>query len=162
MSVPKKTLSLREMERQAKRAQAAKVTPMPTSHWRPKTRLDCFKVPRPCPYVTCRYNLFLEVCQNGSLRLPHGEHEDAVLKQKRSCALDLAEDGPRTLDDVGRAQSLNRERVRQIEAIAVAKVRALIGYPVNLADGGVSADVPVAEEGGEIEQHEWSKTLLGR
>lgn len=128
----KRTLSLREMERQAKRAQLKNEIPLPTSFWRPKTRADCARVQRPCPYVTCRFNLFLEVCTNGSLRLPHGETADAVLAQNRSCALDLAEDGPRTLDDVGRAQSLNRERVRQIEAIAIKKVKALIGYPPEL------------------------------
>ncbi len=124
--MPKHTLSLREMERQARRQRHPKLTIYETNYWRPKTRADCAKVPRPCPYVSCRYNLFLDVCPNGSLRLPHGETPEAVLAQKTSCALDLAAEGERTLDEVGRVQGLTRERVRQIEGIAVQKVREVV------------------------------------
>ncbi len=123
VGVPKHTISLREMSRQAKRAKVRGEQSLDTNHWRPKTRADCAKVPRPCPYVTCRYNLFLDVCPNGSIRMPFGEDPDAVLNRKESCALDLAAEGERTLNDVGKHHVLRGERIRHIELAAVAKIR---------------------------------------
>jgi DNA-directed RNA polymerase sigma subunit (sigma70/sigma32) len=40
-----------------------------------------------------------------------------------SCALDLAGDGPRTLDSVAGLMGMSKERARQIEAAAMRKVR---------------------------------------
>ena len=31
------------------------------SYWRPKTRGDCANVARPCPYVSCKYHLYIDV-----------------------------------------------------------------------------------------------------
>lgn len=28
---------------------------------RPRTRGDCFRLPRPCPFVGCRHHLYLDV-----------------------------------------------------------------------------------------------------
>jgi len=42
-----------------------------------------------------------------------------------SCALDVAEDGPKTLAQVGEILGVTRERVRQIEEMAIAKARLL-------------------------------------
>jgi len=39
-----------------------------------------------------------------------------------SCALDLAEEGGLTLEDVGAVMNLTRERIRQIEMSGLAKL----------------------------------------
>jgi len=93
-------------------------------HERPVTRGDCLRggcnEQRPCPWVGCRHHLGLDVTEEGTLILhPHRlpwQHKD-------SCALDVAERGGMTLEQVGRQLDLTRERVRQIEVEAMAKVR---------------------------------------
>jgi hypothetical protein len=37
---------------------------------RPKTRADCADVPRPCPFVSCRWNLYLDVDNRGVVTIP--------------------------------------------------------------------------------------------
>ena len=92
---------------------------------RPKTREECKNVPRPCPYVTCRYNLYLDIRGDGVLRInfPDREPEEMLA----SCSLDLAEDGPRTLDSVAGLMGMSKERARQIEASAMQKLRKALG-----------------------------------
>jgi hypothetical protein len=100
-------------------------------YWRPKTRADCAKVKRPCPYVACRYNLYLETTQGSpSIVVNHPDEEPADLVH--SCALDIAEgeehDGYQTdyhctLAKIAEILGLSRERVRQIERDALAKIR---------------------------------------
>src|SRR5208337_2271584 len=46
---------------------------------RPATRADCSAVPRPCPFVSCRHNLYLDVSKDtGSILLnfPSAEPEE--------------------------------------------------------------------------------------
>ena len=42
---------------------------------------------------------------------------------KQSCALDVADSGPLSLDDIGELEGLTRERVRQIEYTALRKLQ---------------------------------------
>jgi DNA-directed RNA polymerase sigma subunit (sigma70/sigma32) len=44
-----------------------------------------------------------------------------------SCALDLAEDGPRTLDAVAGLMGMSKERARQIESAAMQKLQKALG-----------------------------------
>ena len=44
-----------------------------------------------------------------------------------SCALDMAEDGPRTLDQVAALMGMSKERARQLEVSAIAKLRDALG-----------------------------------
>jgi len=86
---------------------------------RPKTRAECRGGERPCPFVGCRYNMYLDVLktQSGhekrSIKLNFPDLE--VHEMENSCALDLVEKGPYTLDEVGQFFNVTRERVRQIE-----------------------------------------------
>jgi hypothetical protein len=66
---------------------------------RPKTRADCAAVPRPCPYVGCRYNLSLDVSRAGSIRYRLGVDFDKPEAQA-NCALDFADAGAQTLREV--------------------------------------------------------------
>ena len=91
--------------------------------WRPQTRADCANVCRPCPYVGCRHHLYLDVDErSGSIRINYPDKEPWQLEH--SCSLDIAE-SPRdlTLEDVGEIMCVTRERVRQIESVAQARLK---------------------------------------
>ena len=102
---------------------------------RPSSRETCHQTVRPCPYVSCRFNLFLDVREDGVLRLnfPDKEPDEMVA----SCALDLATDGPRTLEQVAALMGMSKERARQIEAAALAKLKTALPRPDDRdIDGG--------------------------
>lgn len=89
---------------------------------RPKTRADCINGCRPCPYVACRHHLFLDVNEDsGSLRFNFPDKEIEDLQQ--TCSLDVADDGPKTLEHVGGLTNLTRERVRQVEIVSMDHVK---------------------------------------
>lgn len=91
---------------------------------RPKMRVDCANGPRPCPFVSCTHHLYLDVSsRTGAIKLnfPDLEVED----MKESCALDIADRGGTTLEEVGAIMNLTRERIRQLEVKALAKLTAL-------------------------------------
>lgn len=88
---------------------------------RPRTRGECAGGERPCPWVGCRYHLAYDINpQTGTLKenFPTLELEQLA----ETCALDVADQGGLTLDLVGRLINLTRERTRQIEQSACAKV----------------------------------------
>lgn len=86
---------------------------------RPKTRGDCQGHEGSCPFVTCRYHLAVDVTAGGSLRL----RDQSMDVREPSCALDMADEGPHTLEEVGQAMGLHREMIRLIEEQALAKMR---------------------------------------
>ena len=77
---------------------------------------------RPCLFVACRHSLYLEVNQsNGSIKLNFPDLEPGELTE--SCALDVTLLGGITLDAVGNLMNLSRERIRQLEAPALKKLK---------------------------------------
>jgi hypothetical protein len=89
---------------------------------RPTTRADCDRVPRPCPFVACRYHLYLNVSPiTGAIKLNFPDLEPDQLRE--SCSLDVADAGGETLEHVGQLANLTRERIRQIEAKALVRLR---------------------------------------
>jgi hypothetical protein len=89
---------------------------------RPKTRADCIDAPRPCPYVSCSHHLYLDVSlDTGSVKFNFPDIE--VDEMAESCALDVADESGATLERVGEVLNVTRERVRQVEVIALAKMR---------------------------------------
>ncbi len=89
---------------------------------RPRTRGDCANGPRPCPWVACKYHLYLDVStRTGSIKLNFPDLEPWELQD--SCVLDVADKGPVTLEDVGRIMNLTRERIRQLEQAASVRIK---------------------------------------
>lgn len=89
---------------------------------RPVRRADCVDAERPCPFVACRFHLYLEVHpQTGAIKLlwPHLEPWELG----ETCALDVADRGGVTLEAIGMMLNVSRERVRQVEATALRRVR---------------------------------------
>lgn len=94
---------------------------------RPRTRADCASVPRPCPFVGCRHNTFLDVNGVGEIRLNAGDKEPDEVDPALSCALDVADTGGASLHDVGALLGFTRERARQIQGQALDRARRLFG-----------------------------------
>lgn len=95
-----------------------------TDYWKPRTRSECVDGPRPCPYVSCKHHLFIDVSpKTGAIKLNFPDLE--VWEMGESCALDVADRGGTTLEDVGAIMNLTRERIRQVEVKGLAKLEAL-------------------------------------
>lgn len=90
---------------------------------RPSTRGDCADVPRPCPYVGCRHHLYLDASRGGSIRFAFPDIAPEEMPAESSCSLDIAEQGECSLEQIGHAMNVTRERIRQIETIATRKLR---------------------------------------
>jgi hypothetical protein len=91
---------------------------------KPRTRAECAEGPRPCPFVSCKYHLYIDVsARTGAIKLNFPDLE--VWDLGESCALDVADRGGTTLEDVGAIMNLTRERIRQVEVKALAKLEAL-------------------------------------
>ncbi len=99
---------------------------------RPRTRAECERGPRPCPWVNCRHHLAdVDVHRDGRieigelvLRANATEQEvdgfaDKLATMLRSmpdtCVLDAARADGLTLEEIGRRLQVTRERIRQIE-----------------------------------------------
>jgi len=124
-----KTMSRKEMARDLRRRRLqGQVDPEEESVLkeidgnRPKTRADCVNSPRPCMFVSCKHNLYLDVNpETGSIKLNFPDKE--IWELPYTCALDVAEKGGITLEEVGEIMNLTRERIRQVETRGLLKLR---------------------------------------
>src|SRR4051812_45349016 len=91
---------------------------------RPKTRGDCAEGERPCPYVSCKYNLYVDVNpRTGSVKMNFPDKE--LWELSETCALDVADRAGITLEEVGVIMNLTRERVRPLEMRGLSKLRVI-------------------------------------
>jgi hypothetical protein len=91
---------------------------------KPTTREDCAQGARPCPFVSCKHHLYLDVsARTGAIKLNFPDVE--IWEMTESCGLDVADRGGTTLEEVGAIMNLTRERVRQVEVQGLAKLEAL-------------------------------------
>jgi hypothetical protein len=89
---------------------------------RPVSRDLCATGTRPCPYVSCKHHLYLDVNPDtGSIKLNFPDLE--VWEMAETCALDVADRGGITLEEVGEILNLTRERIRQVEVKGLQKLR---------------------------------------
>ena len=138
-SIAKKRLTRAEM-------QAGKELLPYMDYRRPKTRLECKDGIRPCPFVGCRFHLYLDVNPiTGTLKLNFPGME--VWEMPFTCALDVADMGGRTLEEVGQILNMTRERVRQLESSALRKLKVAV-------EGGDADEVEAAEPGEPEEAEE--------
>ena len=115
-TIAMKRLSLAELQR------GAALYP-PVELERPRTRADCGAEARPCPWVACKHHLYLDINPDtGSIKINFPDREPWELEH--TCALDVAEGGGRTLDEIGEITNLTRERIRQVEIRGLWKLRA--------------------------------------
>ena len=119
--VRSKTIRIRQVPKPAPKA------PATTDEERPRTRADCANVPRPCPFVGCKYNLYLDVHpETGNIKLNFPDLEPGEMVV--SCVLDVADDGGATMGAVAEAMNLGLPRIDRIEAEIRTKLRRLPLY----------------------------------
>jgi hypothetical protein len=102
--------------------EAGELIEYPVDVERPQSREECANMPRPCPFVSCAHHLYLDVNPDtGSIKLnfPHLE----PWEMGETCALDVADRGGITLEEVGAILNLTRERIRQVEVSGLYKIR---------------------------------------
>jgi hypothetical protein len=117
-----RTISVKRMTK--RELEIGKLLYPETDYYKPATRAECAEGPRPCPYVSCKHHLFIDVSpRTGAIKLNFPDLE--VWELGESCALDVADRGGTTLEDVGAIMNLTRERIRQVEVKALAKLEAL-------------------------------------
>jgi len=91
---------------------------------RPHARAECATGPRPCMFISCKHHLYLDVNPaTGSIKLNFPDKE--VWEMGETCALDVADRGGITLEEVGAIMNLTRERIRQVETRGLLKLRAI-------------------------------------
>lgn len=96
-------------------AQASALGSLAAARWSPPTRAlpatraDCAAVPRPCPYVQCRYHLWVGT----------------------GCVLDVVDASPDgvKLDPIAEALGIDLEPTRQIERAARSKLLRTLDRP---------------------------------
>lgn len=96
---------------------------------KPKTRADCAKISRPCPYVGCKHHLYLNVIRGRLKIVPKndGYVADVLIAMEHTCSLDAADENRgMTLEEIGQIMEVSRERVRQVQNIALGKISNLV------------------------------------
>jgi len=114
-----RTVAIKQMRREELRLGALLYPPR--GEPRPRTRGECRNMERPCPFVGCKYHLYLDVSPRGGIKFNFPDLE--VWELQETCALDVAErPGGVTLEEVGTIMNLTRERVRQLEAMGLQRL----------------------------------------
>jgi hypothetical protein len=99
-----------------------------TEFERPAIRAQCLDNERPCPHVSCKHHLYLDVNpETGSIKLNFPDIE--VWEMTETCALDVAQRGGITLEEVGEIMNLTRERIRQLEMSGLVKIQEMEQIP---------------------------------
>lgn len=115
-----KTIAMKRLTREALRVGALMYPPVDIP--RPASRAECREELRPCPWVACKHHLYLDINpETGSIKINFPDLEPWDLKH--TCALDVAERGGITLEEVGEIMNLTRERIRQVEIRGLFKLK---------------------------------------
>jgi len=115
-----KTIAMKRLTREELRVGALMYPPVDIP--RPTNREECRGEIRPCPWVACKHHLYLDINpETGSIKINFPDLEPWELKH--TCALDVAERGGITLEEVGEIMNLTRERIRQVEVRGLLKLK---------------------------------------
>ncbi|GEJ56358.1 sigma factor-like helix-turn-helix DNA-binding protein [Anaeromyxobacter diazotrophicus] len=126
-----KTMSRKEIARDLRRQRALglldpelQATIQEIEQSRPRSRADCAQGERPCMFISCKHHLYLDVNpETGSIKLNFPDKE--IWELDETCALDVADRGGITLEEVGTIMNLTRERIRQVETRGLLKLRTI-------------------------------------
>src|SRR5262249_51669775 len=115
-----RTIAMKRLTREELRVGALMYPPVDIP--RPQTREECRGEMRPCPWVACKHHLYLDINpETGSIKINFPDLEPWELQH--TCALDVAERGGITLEEVGEIMNLTRERIRQVEVRGLLKLK---------------------------------------
>jgi hypothetical protein len=131
-----KTIAMKRLTREELRVGALLYPPVDIP--RPNSREACLQEQRPCPWVACKHHLYLDVNpETGSIKINFPDLEPWELNE--TCALDVADRGGITLEEVGEIMNLTRERIRQVEVRGLLKLKMMSPTPEEI--GGAEGDV---------------------
>ena len=138
-----KTIAMKRLTREELRVGALMYPPVDIP--RPTSRAECREEMRPCPWVACKHHLYLDINpETGSIKINFPDLEPWELKH--TCALDVAERGGITLEEVGEIMNLTRERIRQVEVRGLIKLKMSSPTPDELGALLIGDDdLPVGE-----------------
>ena len=72
----------------------------------------------------CKHHLYLDVNKDtGNIRINFPDREPEEMPPTGSCVLDVTDEGSVTLEQAGTYINLTRERIRQVEAAGLDKLR---------------------------------------
>lgn len=94
---------------------------------RPRTRSECAQIPRPCPFVSCVWNTYLDLLDDGTVVLNWGRCEPDAMEAWGSCVLDIADDGGISDEAMARVLGLT---VKEAGALCDGALRKLRHYGV--------------------------------
>ena len=115
-----KTIAMKRLTREELRVGALMYPPVDVP--RPTTREQCREEIRPCPWVACKHHLYLDINpETGSIKINFPDLEP--WEMQHTCALDVADSGGLTLEEIGIITNLTRERVRQLEVRGLLTLR---------------------------------------
>ena len=115
-----KTIAMKRLTREELRQGALMYPPVDIP--RPTSRAECREEMRPCPWVACKHHLYLDINpETGSIKINFPDLEPWELQH--TCALDVAERGGITLEEVGEIMNQTRERIRQVEVRGLLKLK---------------------------------------
>jgi len=123
------TISVKRWAKRALEADRAEYPDEGQHAERPRTRAECPPPGEPCPWVSCKHHLYLDVNdRTGSIKLNFPDLE--VWELPETCALRVADRDGATLEEIAALMNLTRERVRQLEGRALRRVHlAVFGKP---------------------------------
>ena len=158
------TVSVKRLPKRDMDAGAAMYPERPgVDYQRPRTFADCdaadLGASVPCPFVSCKHHVALDVNERaGSIKSNFPDCDPDEIPH--TCTLRVAERGGATLDDVAAVMNLTRERVRQIQDIALAKLRHALGDAavrdlIDASEDRLAAIDARAAQYGEVET--WSR-----
>ncbi|HEY0479073.1 MAG TPA: sigma factor-like helix-turn-helix DNA-binding protein [Kofleriaceae bacterium] len=138
-----KTIAMKRLTREELRQGALMYPPVDIP--RPTSRAECREELRPCPWVACKHHLYLDINpETGSIKINFPDLEPWELKH--TCALDVAERGGITLEEVGEIMNLTRERIRQVEVRGLLKLKMGSPSPDELGADLLAGKDPLASE----------------
>ena len=115
-----KTIAMKRLTKEELRI--SELLPLGVEDVMPTSRGECKEGQRPCPWVSCKYHLYLDVNPDtGSIKLNFPDLE--VWEMQETCSLDVADKAGITLEEVGVIMNLTRERVRQVEVRGLLKLK---------------------------------------
>ncbi len=121
-----KTIAMKRLTREELRI--GRLLYPPIDDPRPESRAECKGHTTPCPWVACKHHLYLDVNPvTGSIKINFPDLEPWEMGE--TCALDVAERGGITLEEVGEIMNLTRERIRQVEVRGLKKLRMMSPEP---------------------------------
>jgi Sigma-70, region 4 len=112
---------------------------------------------RPCAFVGCRHNLYIDVTSRGSLKLNFPDKDWDEIPQ--TCSLDVADDGEHTLEQIGDLMNVTRERARQLEARGLAAGRRADALDLRTPEEKRAAEEYAQIFGEEDPDVDWEEAL---